>query len=402
MHSIFGGMKRADTCKYVALLVLVLQNSAVVLTVRYSRMRKDVMYISSTAVVMSEIVKLVVASFLVGMEEGGLCGLGSKLYHDIVLKPADFAKLLVPAFLFTMQNNLLFVALSNLDAASFQVLYQLKILTTAVFSVVLLNRQLTCRQWLSLLVLIVGVSLVQTSGLKDGSTSSTAGRNGSTSLGFVCVLLASCSSGFAGTYFEKVLKDSEISVWVRNVELALIGIPVGVFGVWYTDGAAVREAGFFSGYSPLVWSVVGLQAVGGIAIALVVKYADSVLKNFSTSVSIVVSCLVSYVVFGETDLSPQFLAGVSLVMYSTFLYGTSSSGMCCLSEGGSFTPNKGVARKESNKVWSVACGAKQAASTRDDPLASVPFLESADKENRQRKDCESHGNKSNRVSASVA
>ena len=47
--------------------------------------------------------------------------------------------MLIPAGLFNLQNNLSFVALTHLDAATFQVLSQFKLLTTAIMSVLLLN-----------------------------------------------------------------------------------------------------------------------------------------------------------------------------------------------------------------------------------------------------------------------
>ena len=76
-------------------------------------------------------------------------------------KPTETLKLLIPSGLYTLQNNLLFIALSNLDAATYQVTYQLKILTTAVFSVIMLGKKLDMYKWVSLVILTIGVSFVQ-------------------------------------------------------------------------------------------------------------------------------------------------------------------------------------------------------------------------------------------------
>jgi UDP-sugar transporter A1/2/3 len=42
---------------------------------------------------------------------------------------------------------------------------------------------------------------------------------GSPIIGLISVLLACFSSGFAGVYFEKILKGSPCSVWIRNIQL---------------------------------------------------------------------------------------------------------------------------------------------------------------------------------------
>lgn len=46
--------------KYVSLFLLVLQNTAVILSMRYARTRDQPQFFAASAVVMSEIVKLVV------------------------------------------------------------------------------------------------------------------------------------------------------------------------------------------------------------------------------------------------------------------------------------------------------------------------------------------------------
>jgi UDP-galactose transporter len=81
--------------------------------------------------------------------------------NDVVYNWTETSKLLVPSFLYVVQNNLLYCALSHLTAATYQITYQLKILTTAIFSYYLLKKRLSMVQWFSLVVLFFGVVLVQ-------------------------------------------------------------------------------------------------------------------------------------------------------------------------------------------------------------------------------------------------
>lgn len=57
-------------------------------------------------------------------------------------------------------------------------------------------------------------------------------------------------------YFEKVLKSSDTSLWVRNIQMYLSGIAVTLLGVFMTDGDKVVEKGFFFGYTPWVCFVI--------------------------------------------------------------------------------------------------------------------------------------------------
>ncbi len=69
----------------------------------------------------------------------GLAGLYDELKAEIIDKPIDSVKLLVPSLLYVVQNNLLFVAVSNLDPGTYQVTSQLKTLVTALFAVIILG-----------------------------------------------------------------------------------------------------------------------------------------------------------------------------------------------------------------------------------------------------------------------
>lgn len=193
----------------------------------------------------------------------------------------------------------------------------MKILTTAMFAVIILHKQLRGSQWMSLLLLTAGVALVQLSASDKGSTGNEIEQN--RLLGCVAAVSACCCSGFAGIYFEKILKGSDVSVWVRNVQLSFLSLPLGIMTSYANDYSAITAKGFFYGYDGYVWYLVVLNAVGGLLVAMVVKYADNILKGFATSLAIVMSTVASVFMFGFV-ITFQFAVGTAMVIGSIFLY----------------------------------------------------------------------------------
>jgi UDP-sugar transporter A1/2/3 len=76
---------------------------------------------STTAVIMSEVLKFLACFLIIFIKEGSLRAFLSHLNENIIKQPMDCIKISVPSIIYTLQNNLLFVAVSNLDAAVFQV-----------------------------------------------------------------------------------------------------------------------------------------------------------------------------------------------------------------------------------------------------------------------------------------
>ncbi|KAJ9144067.1 UDP-galactose transporter [Pleurostoma richardsiae] len=166
--------------KQVSLVTLTFQNSALILIMHYSRIMVpdgDHRYFASTAVFLNEVIKLAISlTFAIYEVSRSLAPqtpatvIFEQIYNSVF--SGDGWKLAIPACLYTLQNTLQYVALSNLDAVHFQILYQLKILTTAFFSVTMLSRTLSPKRWLSLVVLTIGVSVVS---LPSDITDTTAG-----------------------------------------------------------------------------------------------------------------------------------------------------------------------------------------------------------------------------------
>lgn len=346
----FGGL----SMKHLSLFTLTFQNSMLILVMHYSRimpLTDGMRYYTSTAVLLNEVIKLVISASVALYEIRANLPSGAS---NIALLQAlissvfenDSWKLAVPAALYTLQNSLQYVAVSNLDAATFQVTYQLKILTTAIFSVMLLGRVLSIKKWAALFMLMAGVAIVQipqgtpepkvdVDGTGPNDVSSRVVRalirrageaDMNRSVGLIAVLISCALSGLAGVVFEKILKQSAsagakpVSLWIRNCQLSFWSLfPALFLGVIWVDGEKIAKTGFFAGYNWVVWTAIGFQAAGGIIVALVIKYADNIAKNFATSISIIVSALASAYFF-DFVITVTYMAGTAVVIGATYLY----------------------------------------------------------------------------------
>lgn len=304
------------TMKYVSLVSLTLQNALLALVMRYVRTRTGDMFMATTAVVVAEFLKFTTCLLIILVQEGSISKWLKHLHENIIMQPVDCLKIAIPSLVYTLQNNLLYVAVSNLDAATYQVTYQLKILTTAMFSVFMLKKQLSKMQWFSLLILFLGVSCVQ---LQTKASSENVSTEQKPLKGLMAVIAACLMSGFAGVYFEKILKGTKQNLWLRNVQLGFLGTIIGLITMEIQNGIKVQEKGFFFGYDVVVWVAISLQSFGGLLVAVVVKYADNILKGFATSAAIIISCIASMYLF-DFHLTIQFVLGASLVCSSVYMY----------------------------------------------------------------------------------
>jgi len=308
----------------VTLVFLALQNSGHSICIRYSRGILREKYITSGAVWMMELLKCSLCLAVISYQRG----VQTSAYLKTLLRSS--LPLAVPAGMYFMQNTLSFVSLQNLDSAVFNVLSQTKLLTAAVFSVILLNRTLSWRKWCALFLLVTGVAMIVTAtdpnarkchGTETVAVAVKPAPQGNFWLGVGCVIALCFSSGFAGVYFEKILKSaSDISLWDRNFQLSFYSLFFGWIQLFIVDHELLMSKGFFYDYSWVTWLSICIGAIGGILVAVVVKYADNIIKGYATSTAIIFTSLFSYFFFDIT-LDVNFALGVFVVIISLFNYG---------------------------------------------------------------------------------
>ena len=233
-------------------------------------------------------------------------------------------KMAVPAILYLMMNMLGFVSLRRVDAGTFAIVQQSKIFFTAFFARVFLARVLSVPKWCALCCLVCGVVSISLHANPEYACFSAVAPAKPGSLveggpfqyliGVVAVTMDSALSGFATIYFEKVLKTTVLTVWDRNLQLAFWSMTIYLPWAFYDHATNP-----FYGWSWLTVCVAALGAVGGILVALVIKYADGLAKNLSTASSIVITTACSHFLFGA-PMSSTIILGSLIVIISGYNY----------------------------------------------------------------------------------
>jgi hypothetical protein len=204
----------------------------------------------------------------------------------------------------------------------------LKSFTPAIVSVMncsLFGEALTQHQWYCVMIQIFGIIPVIIS------------RNSSTQFGYdpihLGLMFFVIAMGSINTvYNAKVIKELNLPIGVQNSILYSFGAATNfIFYVYShfnhvtdadaeTDSDAPNRQGFFYGYgNPGVILLLVLNSFVGIAITVIYKYGDAVLKTLSGPLCSAILVYISYVFFGmELDIVKA--SGAAVVVIDTLLY----------------------------------------------------------------------------------
>ena len=351
------------SAKSASLIAGVLQQAALVLIIRYSKTPNgdrssthsnghdqfQVPYLTSVAVASSEVFKLFLSCILeviTSNPDTARYAISDESKHEsksrfissslntfkrmLRLNNRESAKLAIPAALYLAQNNLLFLALSNLSVPTYQVTSQGKLLTTTIISRIMLKKQINGKQYLAIALLGLGVAVINLSeyhnnmNIQNEKISRGAGRQQNQWLGLLAVLISCFTSGFAGVYFEYILKTTKHkqSLHLRNFQLAFWSFLMAVVHILFKDMAQVKSHGLFHGFDGVVVLVVVAQGITGFVASMVLYYAGAILKGFAMSVAAVLATVASIFLFGTkvnaTFFFGAFIVGVAVRMYSYY------------------------------------------------------------------------------------
>ena len=294
--------------KWLLLPVLAILGCSQSLLVTASKVEGHYAYISETVPLLAECFKACLAFTFLAKEFGSretLKRLGA------AFKKPTTVLFSIPALLYLINNNLVFVALMYLDPAEYQILANLKIVSTALLMRCMLSRKLNDIQWSAVILLLIGSSMTRLGSCGESQEI--------TAMGLIIMSVVSLFSGLAGVYSEKLLKQNPQHLHVQNLQLYTYGIIANALSLFYRQGDRISSEGFFVGYSPLIFFVVINQACMGFVVSFVMKYADNLIKLMAGAMSMLLAAIISAWLFG-TSIQLTTLCSMITVATSVYLY----------------------------------------------------------------------------------
>ncbi|XP_057423788.1 CMP-sialic acid transporter 3-like [Lotus japonicus] len=222
--------------------------------------------------------------------------------------------LAVPAFLYAINNYLKFTMQLYFSPATVKMLSNLKVLVIALLLKLIMKRRFSIIQWEALALLLIGISVNQLRSLPEGSTALglpvTMGA-------YLYTLVFVTVPSLASVYNEYALKSQyDTSIYLQNLFLYGYGAIfnfLGILGTVVIKGPSSFD--ILEGHSRATMLLIANNAAQGILSSFFFKYADTILKKYSSTVATIFTGIASAVLFGH-KLTMNFLIGISIVFIS--------------------------------------------------------------------------------------
>ncbi len=236
----------------------------------------------------------------------------------------------IPAIIYFLNNNLAVHMQIHMDPASYQILSNFKIFTTAILYRLIIKHKLSNQQWFALILLFLG-SLAHSFGTLKNSSSISKSLTDSNiemyihPLGIPMIAIYCTLSGFAGVYNEWILKRNyNKSIHLQNIFLYSYGsffnlIPV--ISLMITDSQTSDNFHFFRGFSIYTWLIVFTQVLNGLFMSVVIKYSSNIIRLFIISFSLIVTAILCFFIF-HINLNIYFFVSFLIMICALSLFYT--------------------------------------------------------------------------------
>ena len=242
-----------------------------------------------------------------------------------------------PSLLYVIQSYCSLMAYQNLSPITYNVLNQTKTLSAAIFCFFLLGQAQSPLQVVSLFILLLSALVMEdmiplpflrsTESLKQelNEPETVVSEKKTYFLkGIVPILSASLISGLAGAWVQRsvgsynsILFSLELSV----VSILLLGLNTARRELISVNGSTdTPQRSWTQGWTLRTWIPVITNALGGITVGLVTKYAGAVRKGFALIVGVFLSGVLQNVVQPSKRVQPQQWVGGALAALSLWMH----------------------------------------------------------------------------------
>ncbi|GAA0164831.1 transporter [Lithospermum erythrorhizon] len=222
--------------------------------------------------------------------------------------------LAVPALFYAVNNYLKFIMQLYFNPATVKMLSNLKVLVIAVLLKIVMKRKFSIIQWEALALLLIGISINQLRSLPEGT--STLGLP-VTTIAYIYTLVFVTVPSLASVFNEYALKSQyDTNIYLQNLFLYGYGAIfnfLGIIGIAVFKGP--NSFDILEGHSKATMLLMCNNAAQGILSSFFFKYADTILKKYSSTVATIFTGIASAVMLAQ-PLTVNFLLGISVVFIS--------------------------------------------------------------------------------------
>lgn len=216
----------------------------------------------------------------------------------------------VPSFIYMLSNNLTFYVLFYLTPSMFNLLSNLKIPITSFLAFLFLHKtSFNIYQFVTIILIFFGNTLA----FYGYELNEFKLEN----IGLILMIFYSLFSGGAAVYSEFVMKYKfhNENIFLQNVKFCISSVFFNFLVL------LVSNTLFYWNIESVHFLAIGSMALNGIMASLVIKYIGSIVKTYSTSLSVFVSIIISYLLW-DYKISLYFILGVfvSFTGINFFIY----------------------------------------------------------------------------------